>query len=137
MGVRRYIASFIRYFIAGGMAVLIHFATLILLVERFKIDATISTSIGFCLAVIFNYLAQYYWTFKPTGSHKRFILRFLGVTIITLNINTGLFWFLTEYQKFPYIISQVFASGAVFLLNFTINHHFTFKSHPVRQNEPS
>lgn len=137
MGVRRYIASFIRYFISGGMAALLHFAILILLVERFKIDPTISTAAGFCLAVTFNYLAQYYWTFKPTGSHKRFIFRFLMVTIITFFINTGLFWFLTEYQKFPYILSQVFATGSVFLINFIINRHFTFKSHPVRQNEAS
>ncbi len=136
MGVRRYIASFIRYFICGGIAMLIHFGTLILLVEEFKIMPIVSTSVGFCIAVIFNYLAQFYWTFKPTGSHKRFIMRFVGVTIITLNINTGLFWFLTEYQNLPYLISQVFATGVVFLLNFVINHHFTFKSLPVSQNEP-
>ena len=137
MGVRRYLASFIRYFVSGGTAMLIHFGTLILLVEQFKIIPIVATSVGFCLAVIFNYLAQYYWTFKPTGSHKRFILRFLGVTIITLNINTGLFWFLTEFQNLPYIVSQVFATGAVFLLNFVINRHFTFKSHPASQNELS
>ncbi len=137
MGLKRYIIKFIRYFICGGMAVLIHFSLLILLVEKFNIDAVISTSAGFCLAVIFNYFAQFYWTFRPNGSHKRIFLRFLGVTFITLNINTGLFWFLTEFQKFPYLISQVIATGAVFLLNFIINHHFTFKSHPVRQNEPS
>ena len=131
MSKRHYLASFIRYFISGGTATVIHFGTLILLVEEFKINSTIATTAGFCIAVIFNYLAQFYWTFKPTGSHGRFILRFLGATTFTLGINTGLFWFLTEYENFPYVISQIFATGVVFLLNFLINRHFTFKSVPV------
>ncbi len=133
MGVRRYLASFIRYFISGGLATVILFGTLILLIEEFGINPTMASAIGFCLAVIFSYFIQYYWTFKPTGSHKRFMFRFLLVTILTLNINTGLFWFLNVMEKWPYIYSQIFATGTVFLLNFLINHHFTFKSHPIRQ----
>lgn len=133
MGVKRYLASFIRYFISGGLATGVLFASLIILVEKVHLDPTLSSATSFSLSVIFSYFIQYYWTFKPTGSHKRFMSRFLLVTIITLNINTGLFWFLTVIQKWPYIYSQIFATGTVFLLNFLINHHFTFKSHPVRQ----
>lgn len=135
MKIRRYIASFIRYFISGSLATVVHFLILILLVEQFKIIPTISSSVGYLFAVIFNYLAQYYWTFKPTGSHKRFVIRFLGVTAITFLINAGLVWFLTESQKIPYLISQVFSTGTVFILNFVINYHFTFKSRSSRHNE--
>jgi putative flippase GtrA len=134
MGARHYLRSFFRYIFSGGLATLVLFGLLIVLIEKFHVNPTLSSAISFSVSVIFSYFIQYYWTFKPTGTHKRFMSRFLLVTILTLNINTGLFWFLTEIQRWPYPYSQIFATGTVFLLNFLINHHFTFKSQPIRQN---
>jgi|GEM_PF-675099 len=125
---RKYLGSFIRYFIAGGTAMLSHFATLILLVEKFAVEPVIATTIGFCLAVLVSYTGQYYWTFKVSGPHLGFLLRYLMVTSLTLGVNTGLFWAMFNLFYQPYIISQLFATGTVFLLNFLINHHYTFKS---------
>jgi putative flippase GtrA len=131
---RKFIATFMRYFISGGLAALIHFGTLILLIEKFTINPVIATTAGFCLAVVFNYTAQYYWTFKVSGSHQQFMLRYFGVTLITLMVNTGLFWLLNIPLQLPYLAAQIFATGIVFLLNFFINHHYTFKSQSNSQD---
>ena len=131
---RKFIASFVRYFISGGLATLIHFGTLILLIEQFAIYPIIATTAGFFLAVIFNYTAQYYWTFKVKGPHQQFMLRFLIVTAFTLLLNTGLFWLMYDHFQIPYLISQLVATGTVFLLNFFINHFYTFNNRSTSQN---
>ena len=136
---RQYLISFGRYFISGGLAVLVHFCTLILLIEVFAVYPVVASTVGFCLAVIFNYTAQYYWTFKVKGPHQKFLLRYLSVTAFTLMINAGLFWLTFNQLHLPYLVSQVFATGVVFLINFFINHHYTFNTKNVNPDatEPS
>lgn len=125
----KFFATFIRYFCSGGLAMLLHFSILILFIEHFSIDPLIATTSGFCLAVIFNYTVQFYWTFKVKGPHLHFFTRYLAVTLVTLCINNGLFWAALSLLHLPYLMAQILATGTVFLINFFINHFYTFKSH--------
>lgn len=131
---RKFITTFVRYFISGGLATLIHFGTLVLLIEQFAVYPVAATTAGFCLAVVFNYTAQYYWTFKVKGPHQQFMLRFIVVTTFTLLLNTGLFWLMYDQLLIPYLFSQLVATGTVFLLNFFINHFYTFNNRSTNQD---
>lgn len=136
-----FIASFFRYLISGGAAVSVQFYVLIQLMEytpqinalvaevtdAIKINATISASIAFIVGCFVNYNIQYHWTFKVTGSHKRFLSRYVSVTIVTLGLNAAVFWYFYELVHLSYVFSQFFASGIVFVVNFVINYFFTFK----------
>ncbi|MCK5831069.1 MAG: GtrA family protein [Methylococcales bacterium] len=123
-----FINTFSRYLFSGGTAVSVQFSTLILLVEYApQINTTISAVIAFSIGCIVNYNIQYHWTFKVTGSHKRFFTRYLSVTFVTLGLNTSIFWYFHEYVHLSYLFSQFFASGIVFMFNFLINNFFTFK----------
>lgn len=129
MSFLNFIYTFVRYIISGGTAFLVHMGVLILQMEYapIKIDPTLATTIAFSIACIVNYIIQYHWTFKATGSHKRFFGRYIFVTLITMCLNAGLFWYFHEEMHLPYIFSQLIATGLVFITNFIINYFYTFK----------
>lgn len=117
-----------RYFIVGCLATVLHLLILYLLVEFLFIDALIATSTGFIIAVIFNYICQYHWTFKAEGPHKKTFFRFISVALTMLALNALLFWVMTENLLLPYLIAQLIATGVVFICNFGINRSYTFKT---------
>ena len=118
--------SFVRYFIVGVLALGIHLAILTLLVELARLDPTVSTTIGFLVASVFNYALQYYWTFDATGKHASRFARYCAVTAITTGINSGIFWTLYDIFTLPYILAQIVTTGVIFLLNYEANRRFTF-----------
>lgn len=124
-----------RYLVAGGTAAFCHFVVLILLVELAEVNATISSMIGFCLAVLVNYTLQYHWTFELSEPHGRILTRYVLTTFTMLGVNTIIFWIFHEKLGVMYVIAQIIATGIVTVLNFLINKHFIFVA--TQQNEIS
>jgi putative flippase GtrA len=122
--------QFSRYVVAGSLAVGLHFVVLILLVELFSIDATAATSVGFICACIANYLMQQAWVFGTAGAHRIFLPRYAVVTAGTFVLNVVLFWFAHDVIGLWYPAAQFLAYGLVFLANFVINRHYTFRELP-------
>ena len=122
---------FWRYCIVGGLAALLHFAVLIVLVEAFHIRPTWASALGFCLAVVLNYALQYYWTFGADGPHGRMFSLFAVFAVLSLTINTGVFWLCNEPAQLPYLLAQVVATGTVVLINFQLNRRYVFRAEPV------
>ncbi|MEA3274328.1 MAG: GtrA family protein [Pseudomonadota bacterium] len=118
----------VRYVAAGSFAVGVHYLILILLVERAAIDATLASSCGFSIGVVCNYLLQYYWTFRSSGSHAQRFPLFVAVAIAMLALNAAIFWGLHERAGVNYLLAQAVAIGVVFLFNFLINSLYTFAS---------
>jgi putative flippase GtrA len=116
-----------RYIVGGLVATITHILILLLLVEKFSVDSSIATSVGFCVAVFVNYNFQYHWTFASTGPHSRVFSRYISVTIVMLVVNLILFRLLSELVGIPYIYAQLVAIAAVTLCNFTINKLYTFR----------
>lgn len=118
--------TFWRYVIGGIAATITHILVLTLLVERFGMNPTIATSIGFCIAVIVNYNFQYHWTFGATGSHARIFSRYVVVTFAMLGVNLALFRVLTHPVHLPYLYAQLIATGVIMFCNFALNKLYTF-----------
>jgi len=128
MSSSKLINTFFRYLVSGGTATSVHFSVLIAFMEYApQINATIATTAAFFVAVLVNYNIQYHWTFKVTGSHKRFFIRYICVTFVTMALNASVFWYYYEWVHLSYLFSQFFATGLVFMVNFLINNFFTFK----------
>jgi putative flippase GtrA len=117
---------FVLYCVVGGLAAALHFLVLIGLVEGYGVLPIKATTVGFCLAVIFNYYVQYYWTFAASGPHAAKILLFSLIAIFALVINTGIFWVCNIVADIPYLPSQVVATGTVVLVNFFLNRRYVF-----------
>lgn len=118
--------TFARYFVAGGLATIAHYAILTSLVELAAVDATLATAIGYFLSSVGHYLLCYHWAFRSSARHARATVRFAAVAGSTLLLNTGLFWLLHEAAGLWYVAAQVITTGLLLLVNFALNSRFTF-----------
>lgn len=117
---------FIRYLIGGGLAFIVHLATLAILVEFYGLFPLLATSLAFCAACIFNYSFQYYLTFKAKSSHAGTFIRYFAVAVFMLVLNGAIFWGLTAKFTVPYLYSQITASAVIMFCNFAVNKLYTF-----------
>ncbi len=118
--------TLIRYFTIGCLAVSVHFFILFTLIEYTTTDPVIATSLGFSVAVVFNYFCQYRWTFKANGPHRRLFFRFALIALLMLAVNAVLFNHFNQQMRMPYLFAQILTSGIVFLCSFTLNRTYTF-----------
>ena len=125
--VRILVGQFVRYGISGGSAVGLHFLVLVVLVEWTVLNPTIATTVGFLAGCVVNYTLQHRWVFGANGNHQRFLLRYIGVTPCTVAFNAALFHALQAWLGVWYPLAQAVATGVVFLVNFEINRHYTFR----------
>ncbi|WP_428355617.1 GtrA family protein [Methyloprofundus sp.] len=141
-----------RYLISGGLATAVHFGVLIALLE-FQLAVPLHASmIGAACGFLVNYHIQFHWTFKVSGPHRRFFIRYLFVSGTMFGLNAAIFWLATTPEMFAllkslpypkqipqpkniaYWYAQVIATGIVFLCNFLVNRYYTFK--PIKRAKP-
>ena len=127
------VRDFARYLVAGCIAVAIHLAVLVVMVERFAVNPTLATSAGFVMACIVNYLLQQAWVFRAEGRHRVFFVRYVVVTGCTLALNILLFWLIHQFWGLWYFAAQILVTGFIFLLNFAVNRLYTFGAGPEKQ----
>ena len=118
---------FLRYFLAGSLAVGTHFLVMILMVEIVQSPPLLASFAGFCIGSVVNYSLQYSWTFSSDVSHQQAGLRYLVVTLSMLFLNMALFEVLYSIAGLDYRLAQSGATALVFLANFTINANYTFR----------
>lgn len=123
--------QFIRYILSGFIAVSVHFAVLVVLVESGEFPKTLASVVGFLCAVPVNYLTQYHHVFRAAGSHANTFGRYIAVTLATLAVNAGLFWFLAQIAQINYLVAQGITLGVVVIINFVLNRNFTFSAGPA------
>lgn len=124
-----FVLKFIRYALVGFTGVAVDFSITYLFKEYIKVSKYIANSIGFCTAVITNYLLNRYWTFGA-GNEDVFIQfgTFLAVSLIGLLINNFIVFLLSEKLKINFYISKLVAIGVVVFWNFFVNYYYTFRS---------
>ncbi len=117
----------LKYLVSGTAAAVMHFSTLIGLVEVFGVLPIIGSSVGFCAGTAVNYTLQYYWTFSAKGPHAVMLTRYLAVTFAMLLVNTAIFWVAHDKLGIAYIVAQLIATILVVMLNFQANRRYTFR----------
>ena len=113
------IKQFIKFSIVGVIATIIDVGVLTLLVEVFGAPVLISSTISFCVSVIFNYLLSMTFVFKSKnqGKVKEFII-FLMLSICGLGLNQLIMWFGENHTSIHYLIVKFFAICFVLVYNF-------------------
>jgi len=144
--------TFLRYLVSGGLATGVHFSALIALIEYQLTTPVQATMIGAACGFLVNYHIQFHWTFKVSGSHRRFFTRYLLISALMFGLNAQIFWLATlpdplvlldslpypsqipQPKNIAYWYAQIIATGIVFFCNFLTNHYFTFS--PIKQVKP-
>jgi len=118
---------FAKFLSVGGVATLIQYAFLMLLVETTSIDPYIASSIGYIVSAGFNYTANYYFSFESSTNHIEAVSKFSIIVSLGLLMNSSIVFFLTEIHYINYIASQVIATCFVTVSNFLLLKHWAYK----------
>nr|WP_294546094.1 GtrA family protein [uncultured Rhodopila sp.] len=124
-------AAFLRYAIAGGLALALHLIVLQSLLS-IACPALPASAIGFVLACALNYTLQKLWVFRSSRAHAVALPRYVGITTVMLGVNTLLFGLLHGLGLAP-LAAQTATTGCVFVLNFLGNRRFTFGAYRSEQ----
>lgn len=117
---------FARYVLVGGTAFLLHVTILEGLLGAGLSSATAASAIGFVAACVLNFTLQRTVVFNSRRGWRAAALRYVIVTLAMLGLNTAIFFMLNAWLGLPPIAAQTTTTGAVFVLNFFCNRHFTF-----------
>jgi putative flippase GtrA len=114
-----------RYALVGLLAVAIHYAALIALVELAAVGKVLASVVGFCLAIPVNYYFQHRWVFRSQNRHRVALPRYQAVTAVGLAINAVAFNGGLKVGL-PYLLAQAIAIVLVVGFNFIANRVYTF-----------
>jgi putative flippase GtrA len=118
---------FLKFGLVGLSGMVIDFSVTWFCKEKVRVNKYIANSLGFCAAVVNNFLLNRYWTFKdnmhPIGEQ---FVKFALVAVSGLLINNLLLFLLLKYSKKNFYILKFVVTGLVFFWNYFVNFLFTF-----------
>jgi len=117
----------IRFVLVGGTATLIQFVLLIMLVEFLHTNAVLASALSFALSAVFNYLLNYYFTFKSARSHVETASKFIVVATLGLLINSSSFALILNFAP-HYLIAQIGATLITLCVNFLLHKFWIYRS---------
>ncbi|PKP20878.1 MAG: glycosyl transferase family 2 [Bacteroidetes bacterium HGW-Bacteroidetes-21] len=117
----------IKFGVVGFSGLVVDFGFTYLFRDILKVNQYVANGIGFCLAATSNYFLNRIWTFHSLNPDITFeYLRFFGVSLIGLGINSFVLWFLIKKFKMKFYMAKAIAIGVTTLWNFIANLLFTF-----------
>lgn len=114
------IAQFMKFGVVGVIAFIIDYGLLAFCTEALGINYLVSATIGFAVAVVFNYFASMRYVFKHKegmSRRKEFVI-FVVLSVIGLIINNACMWAGVELLGIHYLIVKIGATIIVALWNF-------------------
>ena len=123
--------QFIRFAGVGGMATALMYVLLVMQVEWLAMPAVAASALAYALSAVFNYIANYHFTFASQAPHQRALPRFALVAGIGLALNTLIMYALTAVVSAHYLLAQILATLVVLIWNFVANRHWTYAAHKV------
>jgi len=125
----------IRFCIIGSLSALTFFLMIILMVEAFNFDNTISSITAYILTATTNYLLHYYWSFKSDEAHIRAASKYIYAYGIGFLINLTAFSLLTTHTDLHYFICQIISALCIALFTFFASIYWVFKPSQSRSNQ--
>ncbi|MEH6515393.1 MAG: GtrA family protein [Halioglobus sp.] len=117
----------LRFVLVGGATAVIHYGLLYAGVELLGLAAIFASSVGFAIAVTFNYFMHYSWTFAEPAPHGRTAARYLFMICCGFMINGLLMYVCSTVLAVNYLLSQAVATVAVLTWNFTVANFWVFR----------
>nr|WP_256504499.1 GtrA family protein [Gilvimarinus xylanilyticus] len=111
----------------GGTATALQYLFLVLLVELTGTPKVACSAIAFALSAVYNYLANYYFTFQATHKHRESSLKFAVVVVLGLALNTLVFY-IADIVLPHYLLAQIIATGVTLISNFLLHKFWIYRS---------
>ena len=121
----------ILYGVFGVLTTLVSIVTFYLFVDKLEINYIVGNVLSWVFAVAFAYITNKIWVFENNNFTKNYILKevmsFVGSRIATLVIETVLMFLLVDLISIEKMISKIFVSIIVVILNYVFSKLFVFK----------
>ena len=117
-----------RFGVVGVLTAVIHYGLLYTGVEFLGWDSTLSSSVGFVGAVIFNYFMHYSWTFGEPAPHGQTSWRYLVMIGCGFLINAGLMFAGVNWTDWHYLLVQTLVFVVVIAWNMAVSSLWVFRS---------
>jgi putative flippase GtrA len=117
----------LRFLVSGGIATAIHWATLWGLIIL-QVEAVLASSIGAFVGAIANYFLLYFFNFKTKRRHKKALLAYIPVVLVSWLLNLVLFYCLYSWLLPDPLMAQVVTTGVVMVVNFLLYKKLVFRS---------
>ena len=127
-GAAKALGTAIRFGVVGVLTALIHYGLLYGGVELLGLDTTLASSVGFVVAVTFNYLMHYSWTFGVPAPHGRTLWRYLVMIGCGFLINGGLMYAGVNWTDWHYLVVQTLVFVVVIAWNMAVSSLWVFRS---------
>lgn len=101
------VLTFARFGTVGLLTAAIYGGVLALSVETAKQPPAFGAGLAYLIAIAFNYLAHYGWTFRSDASHIRTASRYIIVIGAIFCANVIATWLLPKFLNVSYISVQV------------------------------
>jgi putative flippase GtrA len=118
--------QFSRFFGVGVVAAMVHYATLIGLVELAGVAPVPATLAGYVAGGIVSYGLNRRHTYETERSHFAAGWRFALVAGVGFLFTWGLMHAFVERFGWPYLPAQILTTGVVLLWSFSAHKLFTF-----------
>ncbi|MBQ9069200.1 MAG: GtrA family protein [Eggerthellaceae bacterium] len=123
---QKLIGQFAKFGVVGIIAFFIDYGTMLFLTEVFGVPYIISTTVGFIVSVIFNYLASMRFVFqhKEGMSRRREFVIFVVLSVIGLGLNDLLMYIGVDLVHLDYRLVKIGATAIVMVYNFVTRKIF-------------
>jgi putative flippase GtrA len=118
----------VKFLIVGGSATALQYGLLIVFVQFAGLTPVAATSIAYAISSVYNYLLNYYATFKSNASHQTAAIKFAAVASSGLLINAGIIYALIKWGL-HYLMAQVIATFIILVWNFVVHKYWTYRDH--------
>lgn len=123
---RALLRQIVRFLMVGGLATVVHYAVLVLLVRAFSVEPVLASGSGFVISAALNYWLSHRYTFRSTRGHTTALPRFAMVATAGLAINQVVLGALVSLTAAHYLVAQVLATACVMAWNFVLGRMWTF-----------
>jgi len=117
-----------RYVLVGFSSVGLEFLILSICTELLGFWYIISNSIAYSVSFLFNFSLNRIWAFKSSANLKKQLFQYTILFLINFILSNIIMFSLTSYMLIPYMVSKVFATGAIVCWNFFIYRKIIYNS---------
>jgi len=117
--------SLIKYYLIGGIAVLLHIVIVVVVIELWDLLPSLANAIAFILATIFSSIANTYWSFQA-NLNGVVLFRFWCVAALGLClaiIISGI----ADYLRFHYLLGVMMVVSITPVVSYTLHKNWTYK----------
>lgn len=120
------VQKLMMYSLVGCICTCIYFLSMFILVERIDKEPIISSIISFVIMTLFSFILNMKFTFGGEYSKQK-LVRFFIVASIGFTLNFVIMYTLVQVLSFHYLIGEIATTLTIPLVNFFLNHYWTFK----------